>query len=899
MRIFVFLIGISWILQINPSLGLGLRFDDNVSPSDYPPDLQITTQPLLDLGFIDVTKPPYNADPTGMVDSRAAIQRAADDAYANNLVTFVPKGTYLLSGAIRSIQTQEGESLSQRKFARTLVGDNSGGTAPVLKLMDNSTELPEQVFLYFAYEGANFPSARHYASLLRGFTIDMGNNPTASAVSMRAAQWSTIQDIEIIGNFDAGIVGLPGSGGSTTNVHIKGGQVGIRQDEYRPTPSVHAVTLENQSQSGIELLNSRGALVIVGFDIKGNGPNYQAVSMPNRTNVTRPQKNLVMVDGQIELGGGAQIAISGRDQDIFLRDCYILAPTLIQNGNSGEGILLGDQQNWLHVEEYLMTSTLGGTIAVVEGTVVTDGDGIVRSWGAPPVPVNEPPSFLDKHRWDAANFPTIFNSSFIDVRDYGATASQNTDDDSTAINAALRDSVDTGHPNFGKAVFLPRGHYHVQAPIDIPLNAILIGASSTISVIEASTDWRPTSITALVRTEDGVGPVTIANLAISGHEPSATAGIIEHKRIALFHGRSSNMMLRDVQIARREYWSNGRGHYGQPVVHFSGNAGGHVFNLGLDHWHGGAEKMAAGHRMIKIRGIHHPLRIFQPDVEGTGNNPQVEIRNSKNVYFYAFKYEGDDILLDIINSQNIEILGGSGNYDLQEGAESMINIVNSSDLVIANLARQGAEADYAWVSHGDLSVDGNRHNLALFAPSDLQACSGSEVAAIEAQILREKQRSAYSRDPKPNWIIVRIKKLEDQLRDLGCEAGTSMVQAAVSTGPTESAESNLCATSEVLALETDLVETKNHPAYSRNPQPEWITTKIDNLTHKLFEAGCGGPLISRSEVDSCTIEAAASFEAELAEAKMHPAYSRDPQPDWMVIKIENLEDKLRNLGCVT
>ena len=162
------------------------------------------------------------------------------------------------------------------------------------------------------------------------------------------------------------------------------------------------------------------------------------------------------------------------------------------------------------------------------------------------------------------------------------------------------------------------------------------------------------------------------------------------------------MLLRDVQIARREYGPGGRGHYDQPVVRFSGNAGGRIFNLGLDHAHGAADVMAARHRVLLIDGTRQPLHIYQPDVENTESSPQSEIRSSHNVHFYAFKYEGNEELLHILNSQSIYILGGSGNYDLRQGGRTMIDVVDSSEVTIANLARQGEDGDYTWLTHGNL-----------------------------------------------------------------------------------------------------------------------------------------------------------------------------------------------------
>ena len=74
----------------------------------------------------------------------------------------------------------------------------------------------------------------------------MGDNPTGDAMSLPGAQLTTIEDIVIRGNFNVGINSLPGSGGSTTNVKIVGGNIGIRQSVYRPTPSIHGLELVDQ-----------------------------------------------------------------------------------------------------------------------------------------------------------------------------------------------------------------------------------------------------------------------------------------------------------------------------------------------------------------------------------------------------------------------------------------------------------------------------------------------------------------------------------------------------------------------------------------------------------------------------------------------------------------------------
>ena len=67
--------------------------------AELPPEFDRSDE-LYQLGLLDVTRAPYSADPTGEVDSTAAIQRAVNDARDNWLVCFFPEGTYLISDTI-------------------------------------------------------------------------------------------------------------------------------------------------------------------------------------------------------------------------------------------------------------------------------------------------------------------------------------------------------------------------------------------------------------------------------------------------------------------------------------------------------------------------------------------------------------------------------------------------------------------------------------------------------------------------------------------------------------------------------------------------------------------------------------------------------------------------------
>jgi hypothetical protein len=153
-------------------------------------------------GYLNVRSAPYGAKGDGVADDSAAFVAAIQDAYANNLVVYVPTGTYLISRQLRLVQTAQGGFRSEH-----FPGDQRARTPLQCRLPGT-------------------------------LAIDMGNNPTGTALSMPGAQYCVIEDVEISGNFDAGIYRLPGSGGSVTNVRIAGGRIGILQDRYRPNPLI-------------------------------------------------------------------------------------------------------------------------------------------------------------------------------------------------------------------------------------------------------------------------------------------------------------------------------------------------------------------------------------------------------------------------------------------------------------------------------------------------------------------------------------------------------------------------------------------------------------------------------------------------------------------------------------
>ncbi|MDH3772438.1 MAG: hypothetical protein OET79_15810, partial [Nitrospirota bacterium] len=286
-----------------------------------------------------------------------------------------------------------------------------------------------------------------------------------------------IEDVEIYGEFDIGIHGLPGSGGSVTNVTITGGNIGIRQNLCRPSPSIQSVTLIGQKQYGIKLDQSRGPLVVSGFEIVGprdGSDQYRAIWLQSREIDADPATaNLVLSDGTIEVFGEGP-AIENFDQDMYLRNVYVNAELIASSGAKHSPVeeLGGKAGAWTKVGAYMFINGSDGTLATLDGeSFGTQGED--REYRDDIAIVDAPPDDLvSRHSWDQSTFPTYFDGAVIDVvKDYGVTRDDNGDDDAPLINQALRDSVTPGHPHSGKPVFLPRGHFHIASTVTVPAGA--------------------------------------------------------------------------------------------------------------------------------------------------------------------------------------------------------------------------------------------------------------------------------------------------------------------------------------------------------------------------------------------------------------------------------------------
>jgi hypothetical protein len=347
-------------------------------------------------------------------------------------------------------------------------------------------------------------AATFYLARLRGIDIDLGRNPSVSAVSMSSAQLASIEDVRVNGTrFHAGFNGLPGSGGFSANLEVEGGDYGVVQNQYRPNPSITGLRLVGQRHAGVVVDISRGPVVVSGFSIESvrhpaisDTERYRAVLL--RNTAASKDHSFDGEDGVITLyGASGGTAIETHGGDVVLKNVFVAgAKTIVVNRASALSLPSGGSTNErgpaVRVTAYVMT-TSGGQISDCGKRPSYSNDGHVAAWllspletganATPPWPAGSLPLL---HSWDYATLPN-WQSNVLDVmRDYAATPSwvNATDDDGAKIQRAIDDSCNPTSKSFGRPVFVPHGEFGIATPVDLRGGcADLIGAGTHSTVL--------------------------------------------------------------------------------------------------------------------------------------------------------------------------------------------------------------------------------------------------------------------------------------------------------------------------------------------------------------------------------------------------------------------------------
>ena len=689
--------------------------------------LSLTDQPYWNKGYLDITKPPYNAKGDGVTDDTTAIQQAMNDAFLANLVVHFPGDrVYLVSDQLKAIKT------SVSRLSGFALEGSTVGKKPVLRLQDDSVVEGNTLIHFATYvDGIESPPVA-YNNTLRGIDIDMGKNPNVSAVSMNGNQYNIIQDVKVYGtDFFAGFHKIPGCGGGMVNVSVIGGQYGIYQDEFRPEPTVFGLYLENQSKNAIYIDESRGPLIIAGFKIVSplnRSQDYRAIYADDHFSVTKEgsdivdhaKANMVLHDGTIELrGSNSGTAIENRSQDFSIKNVYIKAENIITSGSihtSDLHTLAGDSARWAHISQYLYTSVLDKGTVFMEGLNLNDRtrdfikkDQVVYTSILPPI------DFLHLHSWKS--YINWEDKNVIDiVTDFGATPAtvNSTDDDYTAIQAAINAVTDPSHEHFGKSVFIPRGFFHVSQTLLLKDNLTLIGSSRMNSMILPTDIWLGGQ-NPVVRTEDSnVGNIYLAEFGIINND---------NQPAAIFS--ANNMVIKDLGTER--YGGNEtKFEENSPLYLFTGNIGAKVYHLCLgsvpDKTGYGLEPRENYH-LLQVKDNQNPIDFYHLNIAHLPNSPQVNFTRASQVRVFGYKYEFEHELMHITDSESIKMYGGSGNYQLKLSSDEAIFVIkNSRDIVIENFGRRESDAptrETYWIKYENQFISGRYPVLYFESPRNM------------------------------------------------------------------------------------------------------------------------------------------------------------------------------------
>lgn len=736
-----------------------MRIFTHVDTAQFPPELKQNLEfHPWEKGFLDITQPPYNAPGDGTGDATESFQLAIDHAYACNLVVFVPGGIYMVSEQLQcymdpgpQLPNNPISSASQRKFGHIILGSEKDGKWPVIRLKDGSN-VKDNTLIVFKYYDAltgTEDASRHYLGSLRNFEIDMGDNPGVSAVYNNGAQLCSLENLKIYGNFDMGISTLPGSGGYTMNIEIIGGRIGIYQDNFRPNPTLFNIRLIGQSECGLMVLDTRGSLTMAGFEIRSPespAQQYRAVYIKNNASPIElgARANLNLVDGSIEMAGNTP-AIYNYQQDLVVKNVFFKSSFLIESGAySGDPQLLSGSASWVFLEEYIfataedMGSVYRDKLNLRTGQLDFSSSSELRD-SLPPA------QLMTGHSW--GDLPSWEDPSLVDlVLDYGATKDQPDDDDAIPMQNAINDISDPEHENFGKILFIPRGHFHIRSTVVLNSGVRLIGAGKNISVIMVSEDWLPSMPVSAITTENRPGPgIVMSDLAIVGNHPNISAGKEKQKNITPFELRTGQSVIRDVQTSMRIIkWSDNK--YREPVIRISGYGGGKIYGLCLDEGtRGPAEE---GYRLLMIHGTPSPVTLYQVSVEdasvemGDEQTLHMEIDSCGEVVIFGFKYEKESELLHVSNTGSLNIIGGSGNYGLKDPDDAaIITITNTPNVFIGNISRK--------IQDGEISGKSFLQDGELLLPGDVPIVMYSKRKNLPQSVSERIQRSTFMLFPNP------------------------------------------------------------------------------------------------------------------------------------------------------
>ncbi len=644
-------------------------------------------QPLAELGFVDVSAAPFNADRTGRADSTGSLQRAIVFAREHQMAAFFPAGEYLVSDTIECLHGRRdpliGVLRGGRDYPCILVGDRSGPKRPKIRLAPRSpgygdADRPKYVLHFWSRgDGKEMPSAEpqpniNMNQMLIGIDVEIGaGNPGAVAIKHQAAQGSSVQDCTIDARHGlTGLEGGAGSGGSHFNVTVIGGRIGVDYRLTQPAPTIVGFQLIDQTERAI-LSASRQALTVVGCRIvsKTSGPMIETrQSAPH-------QGQMSMVDCLIEFESPGDNTAIAAAAGITMHDVYVKNAGTIVRGGIGSPRAGGD--GWLHVRQFALgirppptgkRSPMPGLR--YEAPIYIDGNRTLAPLAE--VVAGEPPrNLIERHLW-TADFPSWQSPEVANVKQtpYSARGDGQADD-----YLALQKAIDEK-----AVVFLPKGIYAVSRPLRLRPNTTLLGAGRCFSWIiprdggAFDDGHRPQPLIETADAADGRTNLAFFGLRADVDHPGAFCLDWRCGRHSIFRDVNTNLQPWGKRKKPQEPI------FHHPLVLVRGHGGGKWYNFHQEswRWHG------PNYRHMLIEGTDEPLHFYQCNPEHARGDANLEIRSAKHVSLYGIKGEYSKPIVAVSGSDHIRLFGYGGNASAAAG-HALFTISDTPNFLATNL----------------------------------------------------------------------------------------------------------------------------------------------------------------------------------------------------------------------
>lgn len=538
-------------------------------------------------GYIDAVAE-FGVKNNGTTVTTASLQTALNAAIAQDKGLFLRPGEYLIDGTITAL-------------------DEAADRADQTIVIQGSSINPNQRAILVLKEGT-FPDPNSPGTMLESKSFIRGsadiidrniqsvdfkiqaNNAGARGLDWLGAEGCSIFDVhmDMTGGL-AGFIQLLGSGGSTANISVKGGQFGIdlrRPDGSgngtQPCPTVTSARFEGQTSAAIHSAWNRGSITLTGCEFIQN-PGIPALSVQSKHQTWRfsyggnylltdciieytqadPKNSVIKVDTLKRNVDGLSInemwPVSHYWNNVYVKNAAFInfqaypRSTNAINENTADpySILESNVNGWRHFSEMALSSGLRNQPNGPQYEPIYF-DGVRQEDVYQNFQDNVTPSisFADYHSW-GKTFPSFESSGAVNLTDFSAVNG----DWAPALQAAIDAAASTS----SGVVFVPSGQYLMYDGVTMRANTKIVGVANHLSVLlapdepgrrYANSATDPYTATPMVQSAIGSDNNILADIGIQAlgafgeHDPTPNA------KMSVLWRAGSKSIIRNIHYKR-------------------------------------------------------------------------------------------------------------------------------------------------------------------------------------------------------------------------------------------------------------------------------------------------------------------------------------------------------------